>query len=407
MKYWIQVLEGKNKSQVFASYVWDTQTPLSIFGQSNFLVDLKDEKIVVFEIKKDALFCIAEKKHIKELSEEEIVVKNYIFRFLQMEQPQEVLEEDVAAYRHQLIEIPSSQGLDVEEWVYRKTQKYTFASGTTILVLLFSFQMFFSDSLVEVIEEEPAPKLTSVKLSGAPTPSVVAAAYEKAMMQGAAQAARMDQKTPKEAQAANPVQNLKNAFASLMGGGLGGAAQRVPGQVAQAAVALLPGVQGRGAVAGSVGRRLGADGESLVQIAMTGSGEGGYQVGGDMAGVGVGGVDGQGGGWLSLNISDAMIDEGLSQDEVGKVIHAQISEIRYCYESSMLRKPEIEGKLVIDFVIANTGRVRVASVKESSVRDERLNECILKRLARWEFPRPKSGVEVAVSYPFIFKRLRR
>ena len=132
-----------------------------------------------------------------------------------------------------------------------------------------------------------------------------------------------------------------------------------------------------------------------------------YDVGGSSAGLGIGGVDGQGEGFLSLNLQEAFIDEGLSRDEVGRVIHSNISEIRYCYESSMIRKPDLEGKLVVDFTIAASGRVRSANVNKSSVRDERLNECILKRLARWEFPKPKSGVEVAVSYPFIFKRLRR
>jgi TonB family protein len=133
-----------------------------------------------------------------------------------------------------------------------------------------------------------------------------------------------------------------------------------------------------------------------------GGGEGGY--GGTTKGVGIGG---QGDGFLSLNIKDASVEEGLTKDEVGKIIHSKISEIRYCYESSMVYKPEIEGKLVVDFTIGGNGSVKVSKVKETSVDDPRLDDCILRRLAKWQFPHPKAGVDVAVTYPFIFKKLRR
>jgi TonB family protein len=294
--------------------------------------------------------------------------------------------------------------IDPDNESFRKISKYTYATGLCSLIALFA-----STFIIGSFKKEEAPqlvqqKMTSVQIKNAPTPAVVAAAYEQAMKQGAAQAEKIEAKKNPEVAKKTAVANLKSAFASLMGGGITSEPRSGKGDPSQKVGALLPGVQGTGQLGRGDARGGGAKGDSIVQVAVSGSGKGGYQSGGD---IGVGGVEGQGNGWLSLNLSEAMVDEGLSRDEVGKVIHAKISEIRYCYESSMLRKPELEGKLVIDFVIGNGGRVRTANVKETSVEDERLNECILKRLARWEFPKPKSGVEVAVSYPFIFKRLRR
>jgi outer membrane biosynthesis protein TonB len=119
------------------------------------------------------------------------------------------------------------------------------------------------------------------------------------------------------------------------------------------------------------------------------------------------GVSGQGTGTLSLDSDGAQVEEGLSKDEVGKVIHAHMNEVRYCYDSALIRSPDVEGKLIISFAIGSKGAVTRSSVGSSSLNDPRLDDCILRRLGHWQFPNPKGGVTVAVSYPFIFKTLGR
>ncbi|MCM0606404.1 MAG: AgmX/PglI C-terminal domain-containing protein [Xanthomonadaceae bacterium] len=140
-----------------------------------------------------------------------------------------------------------------------------------------------------------------------------------------------------------------------------------------------------------------------VQVgALEGNGNGtNYSKGGKV------GVKGQGEAFVSLDIGNSSVEEGLTKDEVGKVIHAHMSEVRYCYETAMIRNPSVEGKLMIDFVIGGNGRVKTASPKESSLKDPQLDDCIVRRLSKWEFPHPKGGIDVAVSYPFIFKSLGR
>lgn len=57
------------------------------------------------------------------------------------------------------------------------------------------------------------------------------------------------------------------------------------------------------------------------------------------------GVSGQGPVSFPSNTQGVDVDEGLTKDEVGRVIHAHIAEIRYCYESEMIKNPTLEGKL--------------------------------------------------------------
>jgi hypothetical protein len=152
-------------------------------------------------------------------------------------------------------------------------------------------------------------------------------------------------------------------------------------------------------------------GAKNVQIASVGGdahGDGGHNVGygkGEHAQ-----VKGQGKGFVPFVQADAngaVVDEGLTREEVGEVIHRHLSEVRYCYESAMLRSPDIEGKLMAAFTIGASGAVKTADAKTSTLPDPRLDDCIIRRLVSWPFPKPRGGVEVSVTYPFIFKTLGR
>jgi len=109
--------------------------------------------------------------------------------------------------------------------------------------------------------------------------------------------------------------------------------------------------------------------------------------------------------WVNLDTFAATVQEGLTKDEVGEVIHKHMKEVRYCYESAMMRAPDLEGKLVVAFTIGRAGSVKTSAVSNTTIADARMNDCVLTRLAGWKFPQPKGGVEVAVSYPFLFKTL--
>jgi TonB family protein len=149
----------------------------------------------------------------------------------------------------------------------------------------------------------------------------------------------------------------------------------------------------------------GSLGKSIGNVSLVGGGKDGA-AGTGYAGTGKGGpgVAGQGNGMLSVASNAIQMDEGLTKDEVGKVIRQHLAEVRYCYESAMLRTPHLEGKLVAAFLIGREGSVTQSSTKETSG-DEGLDRCILDRLGKWQFPHPRGKEAVHVSYPFIFKVL--
>jgi hypothetical protein len=118
-----------------------------------------------------------------------------------------------------------------------------------------------------------------------------------------------------------------------------------------------------------------------------------------------GSLSGTGDTQVSLGVQDAVVDEGLTKEEVGKVIHAHMKEIRYCYENTTLRQGKVDGKVSVAFIINGKGRVSNRSIASTTIEEGSLGECIMRKLTAWQFPLPRGGVDVNISYPFIFKTL--
>jgi TonB family protein len=111
--------------------------------------------------------------------------------------------------------------------------------------------------------------------------------------------------------------------------------------------------------------------------------------------------------FVPVDSGNIVVEEGLTKEEVGAVIHAHMNEIRFCHEDAMQYNHHLEGKLIVQFTINGKGIVEKVSSQSSTLPDRRLEACILSKLKTWPFPFPKGGIKVSVSYPFQFKTLER
>jgi len=126
-----------------------------------------------------------------------------------------------------------------------------------------------------------------------------------------------------------------------------------------------------------------------------GSGRSGYGKGGGSFGAkGEGGIGTVGG--------DPIILGALDRSLIDEVIKRHMNQIRYCYQRELTKNPALGGKVVIKFVIAKDGTVSSASVKTTTMNNGAVEQCIVGRFMRMQFPEPKGGGIVIVSYPFIF-----
>lgn len=93
----------------------------------------------------------------------------------------------------------------------------------------------------------------------------------------------------------------------------------------------------------------------------------------------------------------------LSKSQIARVVRQNWYQIRYCYESQLRKNPKLAGKIIIRWIISGSGNVQTASTASTTMNNERVENCIVRRVNRWKFPQPAGGGIVVVNYPFIFR----
>lgn len=152
------------------------------------------------------------------------------------------------------------------------------------------------------------------------------------------------------------------------------------------------GLGGRGSGVGGGGT---ADGLGGMGTKGRGSGSSGYGSGG-----GSFGSKGEGG--LGTIGGDPIILGALDKSLIDAVIKRNMNQIKYCYSRELTKNPALAGKITVKFVIAKDGTVSSATTKSSTMGSPAVESCINGRFMRFQFPEPKGGGIVIVSYPFIF-----
>ena len=167
-----------------------------------------------------------------------------------------------------------------------------------------------------------------------------------------------DRKLAMDALAALGLSGPEGAVSNVLGpGGLGSGINQSLGGLRGAAMGDAGGIGGmgtRGAGAGGGGNALGIGGLG----SGTGRGSGGR-----------GGIDlgGRGKGMVRVRPGKVTFKGSLSREEIQRVIKRAERRIRFCYEKELQKNPNLQGKVVISWVISPSGSV--SSAKTSAEHD--------------------------------------
>lgn len=166
-------------------------------------------------------------------------------------------------------------------------------------------------------------------------------------------------------------------------------------------------VMGRGS--GGLGLRgSGSGGGGTGPGTLFGAGNMGTGVG---AGRGAGGGRGSGGPGaggrprqevrVTMQTATPRVSGFLSPEQIMRVVRRNQAAVRYCYENELQRQPSLHGRIEIAWRVARNGTVSSARVGSTTMRNARVEGCIVRQVRRWRFDEPDGG-EVDVNFPFIF-----
>jgi outer membrane biosynthesis protein TonB len=99
----------------------------------------------------------------------------------------------------------------------------------------------------------------------------------------------------------------------------------------------------------------------------------------------------------------AQVRGALDKEIIRRIIRRHINEVKFCYEKELAKKPDLYGRVMIQFTISGTGAVVSSIVQSSTMNNSSVEQCIAGAVHRWEFPKPQGGGVVIVSYPFVLK----
>jgi len=92
----------------------------------------------------------------------------------------------------------------------------------------------------------------------------------------------------------------------------------------------------------------------------------------------------------------------LDRSFIQKTIRRHLNAIRYCYQRALPKNPTLEGKLSVKLVIGEDGSVQSATVATSTLDDESVEQCVVRRFRRMVFPAPAGDGTIVVTYPLSF-----
>ncbi|MBN2695282.1 FHA domain-containing protein [bacterium] len=93
----------------------------------------------------------------------------------------------------------------------------------------------------------------------------------------------------------------------------------------------------------------------------------------------------------------------LTESQIKSVVNKNISQIRYCYEHELMRKPELSGSITVKWKINPQGEVILVNIEGGTLKDSAVQKCIINKIKKWSFPEPVGGGSAIVIFPFNFR----
>jgi hypothetical protein len=205
-----------------------------------------------------------------------------------------------------------------------------------------------------------------------------------------------------------------SAMAQVLHGAVGKEVLDTLGTISSVSEAL-GGLEAAGLVlgggSGGVGLRASGEGGGQGGKALFGSGtlDTGFGSGAGVAGSGRGrkgsgtgtgnGGSGAGGERRLAAAAVSAPGQGLTEEQISRVVRARLGAFRACYESALARDPKLRGGITVSFTVSPKGDT-TARIAKSSLANARVESCVLRMFNRLHFP--SADKPTSANWPLLF-----
>lgn len=104
----------------------------------------------------------------------------------------------------------------------------------------------------------------------------------------------------------------------------------------------------------------------------------------------------------TVHFDEPDVEGAIEKELVHRVTRQNRRAILNCYESELRRTPDLEGEVLVRWVIAPSGDVVTAAIVTSTLDERWVEQCLTQRIRRWKFPEPEDGGIARVHSSFEF-----
>ena len=96
------------------------------------------------------------------------------------------------------------------------------------------------------------------------------------------------------------------------------------------------------------------------------------------------------------------VSGSMDKRTIQKIVRQHFGELRACYEREVAKVKGLTGKITVIWIIGANGSVTKSLVKESTMHNKNVEQCVVNSISHWRFPAIKGGSMASVEYPFEF-----
>lgn len=100
----------------------------------------------------------------------------------------------------------------------------------------------------------------------------------------------------------------------------------------------------------------------------------------------------------------AFADNSGRPQAVRATVGENLGAVKGCYTDAAKRNPNLAGKVILEWDVDDTGAVKRAIVKSSTLNDSATEACMIEKLKATRFTPAPKGVTTNITYPFVFAR---
>jgi len=93
----------------------------------------------------------------------------------------------------------------------------------------------------------------------------------------------------------------------------------------------------------------------------------------------------------------------IAPELIRDTVTAKRDQIQKCFEPEKKKDKKLSGKVVTEFTVELDGHVSEASVKEATLENKPVQDCLVAFIKSLTFPKPEGETNVKITFPFAFQ----